>query len=182
MKPSKELIEHWANILSRKGVNYQVYATVPPKEDEKFAVLWLVDLDTNEKTFASHGFVVTEALKQFLERKTAEFCYFSTNEKTGKKQGIHVEWVSRDKVWTATAPEIIERIESFAPTLNKFIKQNGRASIPEEVIENFRAVHEGCAVCGEMINLDNIKIHPKYAEAGVHTYQCKCGHRCFVGV
>jgi len=162
-------------ILNNNSVNIQAWDSRKPNEKETVMRLNLID-DGKAKEF-----VATNSVKLFIKGETKSIMFLSTNEK-GKKQGMILEWVERKDVWKSSDPEFLENIEKFGPSLYNFIMKHGSASIPVEVLENLRGINEGCPVCRLEINLKNIKIHPVYFEAGVNTYKCDCGHRCFVAI
>lgn len=70
------------------GINVQIFAREPPKENMKTLALYIVDVATK----ASKRFKITEAIKGLANRKTWFIAYGTTHEQTKQQVKIVLQW------------------------------------------------------------------------------------------
>ena len=104
-----ESIERWKKIFERNGTNVEMQSTEPPLDEEGFLRLTIV----HEK----HGikvkeFVVTNVLRELIERKRKYAEYFDTL-KDGSKVGVSIEWKKREDIWQNLSNADVDRINKM---------------------------------------------------------------------
>lgn len=89
-----ESIERWKKIFEWNGTNMEMQIIEPPLDEEGFLRLTIV----HEK----HGikvkeFVVTNVLRELIERKRKHAEYFDTL-KDGSNVGVSIEWKKKEEI------------------------------------------------------------------------------------
>jgi len=84
------------------GVNEQAFSMVKPAMEQNQIFLWLACICCGTKK----RFVVTAALKDFMERKNESISYGSTCEHCRRKIKVTLRWEKPDEHWEATKKEV----------------------------------------------------------------------------
>ena len=85
-----------------EGVNEQAFSLESPAESQEEVFLWLSCIHCGAKK----RFVVTNALGEFVLRKTSWISYGSRCDGCGRKMKVTLRWEKPDSQWEATKREV----------------------------------------------------------------------------
>ena len=87
------------------GVNIQSLGLTKPTDEQTQLQLWISCIFDK----ATKRFVVTDSVKELMERKSEWICYGTTCEKCGVKIKVMLKWAKPDEKWEAER-KVVEQV------------------------------------------------------------------------